>query len=167
MKVSLYRNIKSTSPVEYSVFKALEDIRVGKYSKEIKQVRFYANDKPNKDIEKSKLPLIGWSGTFKARSNTNLIKHSGLACLDFDKIDDLMHFRSMVDADDYTFASYISPSGTGMHVLVKIPMVDNDKDYKSFYSELRKHYDEYWETDSTNDISRAMYVSYDPDLHIN
>ena len=167
MKVSLYRNIKSTSPVEYSVFKALEDIRVGKYSKEIKQVRFYANDKPNRDIEKAKLPLIGWSGTFKARSNTNLIKHSGLACLDFDKIDDLMHFRSMVDADDYTFASYISPSGGGMHVLVKIPMVDNDKDYKSFYSELRKHYDEYWETDATNDISRAMYVSYDPDLHIN
>ena len=40
--------------------------------------------------EKKKLPLVGFGGTFSTRGNSNLIQHSGLACLDFDHLPNLI-----------------------------------------------------------------------------
>lgn len=170
MKVTLYSKYNSVAPLKIlSIYKALEDIKNGVYKEQTLKARHYINDKAKYDSEKKKLPLIGWSGTFTTRGNENLIDFSGFASLDYDKVyngfDELI---SKVNQDKYTFASFITPSGIGLKVLVKIPFVDNDSDYKSFYSELQKRYNTYHATDdSTKDISRASFVSYDPDLYVN
>lgn len=169
MKVSFYSKYNSVSPKKNtSVFKILEDIKNGLYKEQIKEVRLLIDNKPLRDIEKQKLPLVSFCGVFKSRSNSNLTQSSGLAMLDFDHVSKLQELRNFVNNDKYTFSSFISPSGDGLKVLVKIPLVDNDKDYKSFYLELQKHYNKYSETDdSTKDISRATYLSYDENLFLN
>jgi len=168
MKITKYDKYTSVSGKPIGLFKALDSFKDGTYERQIKNVRLYINDKPKRDIEKKKLPLLGFGGTFSSRGNKNLIQSSGVACLDYDYIDDLDVLIENVNKDKYTLASFISPSGNGLKVLVKIPPVSNDEDYKSFYIELQKHFNKYGKTDeSTKDIARATFVSYDPNLFIN
>lgn len=169
MKVSMYKKYNSVAPIrDMDLFKVLDMVQDGTYSEQIKNVRLYFNDKEKKDIEKKKLPLIGFGGTFSTRGNDNLIKHSGVAVLDFDHLEDVLKTKEEINQDKFTLSSFISPSGDGLKVLVKIPNVDNNDDYRSFYLELQKHYNQYGETDNaTKDISRATFISFDPDLFTN
>ena len=169
MKLSLFDRVTNPIPLKETNLKTvIKDIQEGKYSAQIKNVRLYINDKPKRDIEKKKLPLISFAGTFSQRSNFKLIQSSGVACLDYDNCSDLNQLKNEVNNDNFTFCSFVSPSGNGLKVLVKIPFVDNDEDYKSFYLELQKHYNRYGVTDeSTKDISRASFVSYDSELYLN
>ncbi len=169
MKVTLYSKKTNTTPVKtLSIYKAIESIKDGTYKEQVLKARNNVSNKEIYDKEKGKLPLIGWNGTFKTRGNANLTESSGFATLDFDKVNDLYSLIENVNKDPYTFCSFITPSGNGIKVLVKIPKVSNDEDYKSFYYELQNTYSEYAECDKANkDISRASFVSYDPNLYLN
>jgi len=168
MRISIYKNIKSVSPLkDTSAIKVLEEIKSVKYKKQIAQIRG-AEDKETKNYLKSRLPYVTFAGTFTSRSNANLRKHSGLACLDFDNVQDVDNLKENINNDKHTFASFISPSGEGLKVLIKIPLVDNNDDYQDYYVELTKYYNQYHELDSsTKDIARACYLSHDEDLFIN
>ena len=168
MRVSFFKNIKSTIPIkDTSIFKVLELIKNGEYKLEIAKLRI-EHEKSARDKLKSELNYVTFSGVFSSRSKSNLKKHSGFACLDFDNVEKLEELRNIVNEDSYTFSSFVSPSGDGLKVLVKIPPVDNDEDYKDYYLELQKYYDQYFLTDkSTTDISRACYLSYDNLLYLN
>lgn len=169
MIVSIYKKYNSVAPTKkMQVFKVLEEIETGAYSQQIKDVRVHINNKVERDKAKRELPLIGFGGTFTTRGNDNLIQSSGLAILDFDHLPDVLKTKQDVSKDEFTMSAFISPSGDGLKVLVKIPLVGSDKDYKSFYTELQKHYNQYGVTDeSTKDIARATYYSYDPDIYKN
>jgi Leucine-rich repeat (LRR) protein len=168
MKITRYEKYNSVSGKSIDLFKALDSIKNGSFERQIKNVRLFINDKEKRDIEKKKLPLYGFGGTFSSRGNNNLIQSSGIACLDFDYIEDLDKLIEEVNKDKFTLASFVSPSGNGLKVIVKIPPVSNDEDYKSFYIELQNHYNQYGKTDeSTKDIARASFVSFDPNLFIN
>lgn len=169
MKVTLYSKYNSVSPVKIlDIYKAIEGIKNGTYKEQVLKARSYISSKEKYDIEKKKLPLIGWNGTFSTRANDNLKEHSGFATLDFDKVDDLQGLIELINSDPYTFCSFITPSGRGVKVLVKIPKVATDSDYKSFYHELENNYNQYHKCDPANkDISRASFISYDPNLYIN
>lgn len=168
MKVSIYKHIKQVVPIkELDLFEVLEFIKNGKYKKEVSELRLETNKTKRNEL-KQKLNYVTFCGTFSSRSNSGLKKHSGLACLDFDDITELEHIKALVNEDKYTLASFVSPSNNGLKVIVKIPKVDNDLDYKDYYLELQKHYNKYSETDiSTTDIARATFLSYDPHLYIN
>jgi hypothetical protein len=168
MKISYFKNIKSTAPLkEPTVFKVLESIRTGEFKKDIAFIRVESQKEKRNEL-KSRLPYVTFGGTFTSRANSNLKKHSGLACLDFDNVEDLSSLKESVNLDDFTFCSFISPSGDGLKVLVKIPPVGNNEDYQDYYVELINHYKKYHELDSgTKDIARACYLSYDENLFLN
>ena len=168
MRVSIYKNIKSTIPIkDTSVFKVLELIRNGHFKTEISKIRI-EKEKSIRNELKSKLSYVTFGGVFSSRSNSNLKKHSGLACLDFDNIENVEDLRVSINSDIYTFCSFVSPSGDGLKVLVKIPFVDNNEDYQDYYIELSKYYNKYHVSDtSTKDIARACYLSYDENLYLN
>ena len=168
MKISYFSNIKSVSPLKtVSAYKVLDEIKNGKYQSIISNVRL-EDDKKKRNLEKQKLPYVTFSGTFETRAKNNLKKSSGLAVLDFDNVKDLNELKHLIESDNYTLSSFLSPSGNGLKVLVKIPPVDSDKHYKEFYLELCDYYSQYHEVDpSTKDISRATYLSYDPELFLN
>jgi hypothetical protein len=169
MKISLFEKYNNPIPIkELDFLKVLNIIKSDKLKNQIKEVRLLINDKEKRDIEKKKLQQVTWCGTFTYRSNDRIKQSSGLACLDFDEVDDLQILIANVNQDKYTLTSFISPSGNGLKVLVKIPFVDSDVDYKSFYFKLQEHYNQYGVTDdATKDISRATYLSYDPNLYLN
>jgi hypothetical protein len=168
MKISVYKNLFATAPIkDTSVFKILDLIKNGEYKKQIASIRI-ESDKDKRKALKEKLPLVTFCGTFTTRANANLKAHSGLTCLDFDHVDKLDELIEKVNKDAFTFVSFISPSGNGLKVLVKIPFVDNNNDYQDYYLELVNHYKKYFTLDeSTKDISRSCYLSYDENLFIN
>lgn len=168
MKVSLYKNIKSVAPLkDTSVFKVLDLIKKENYKQQIAIIR-YESDKEKRNELKSQLPYATFTGTFKSRSNSNLITPSGLACLDFDHVEDLEDLREKINGDSFTFSSFMSPSGDGLKVLVKIPPVGTNEDYQDYYVELINHFKKYHELDSgTKDLARACYLSSDDKLYIN
>lgn len=168
MRISLYKNIKSTVPIkDTSVFRVLDKIREGEYKVQVSSVRV-ETDKTKRNEIKSKLPYVTFSGTFSTRSNINLKTPSGLACLDFDNVPDVEHLRCEINEDKHTFSSFVSPSGDGLKVLVRIPLVDNNNDYQDYYVELVNHFNKYGNIDSsTKDISRACYLSFDERLYLN
>ena len=167
MRVSIFKNIKSVAPIkDTSVLKVLESIRSSEYKNRIGSIRV-ETDKAKRNELKSKMPYVTFCGTFTSRSNSNLKSHSGLACLDFDDVVNLDDLRKVINEDIFTFASFVSPSGDGLKVLVKIPMIDNNNDYQDYYVELIKHYSKYHDLDKgTKDLARACYLSFDEDVFI-
>jgi hypothetical protein len=168
MRISVFKNIKSTIPIkDTSVFKILESIKNGDFKKEIANIRFESS-KEERNKLKSQLYYVTFCGVFSSRSNSNLKKHSGLACLDFDDVKELEDLRDKINEDKHTFASFVSPSGDGLKVLVKIPFVDNNDDYQDYYIELTNYFKKYHELDSaTKDIARACYLSSDDKMYLN
>jgi len=168
MRVSYFKNIKSIIPIkDTSVFKVLQEIKELKHKEQVAKIRL-EKDKKKRNNLKQRLPYVTFGGTFKSRSNKTLSKHSGLACLDFDDLEKLEEVREDINNDNYTLSSFVSPSGNGLKVLVKIPNIDNNDDYQDYYVELIKHYSKYFELDQgTKDIARACYLSADEDMYLN
>tara|TARA_B110000503_G_scaffold14919_1_gene20526 strand:- start:6263 stop:8611 length:2349 start_codon:yes stop_codon:yes gene_type:complete len=168
MRVSIFKNIKSIAPIkDTSVLKVLESIRSSEYKNRIGLIRV-ERDKTKRNELKSKLPYVTFCGTFTSRANSNLKIHSGFACLDFDNVVNLEDLRKVINKDGFTFASFVSPSGDGLKVLVKIPQIDNNNDYQDYYIELVNHYKKYHDLDEgTKDLARACYLSFDEDVFIN
>jgi hypothetical protein len=145
----------------------LDQIKSGSFKNQIAIIRV-EKDKTVRNDLKSKLPYVTFSGVFSSRSNSNLKTPSGLVCLDLDGVQDLDSVRDKINSDKYTFSSFLSPSGDGLKVLVKIPLIDNNEDYQDYYIEVSKHYNKYSKTDeATKDLSRACYLSFDDDLFLN
>lgn len=169
MRISLFKSITSTTPLVESkcVFKVLESIKDGTYKRQVANIRI-ETEKSKRNAAKAKLHYVTFGGIFPTRSNSSLKTFSGLACLDFDDVDDLSELVEGINKDLHTFASFVSPSGNGLKVLVKIPAVDNNEDYQDYYIELTKHYSRYFKLDEgTKDIARACYLSYDENLFLN
>jgi len=171
MNVSLFKNIKSTTPKVASrcVYKVLESIKDGTYKSTIANIRIEKDKKVRNEL-KSKLEYVTFCGTFSTRANANLKQHSGLACLDIDDVElsDMDDLIEKLNHDPYTFSSFVSPSGNGFKILVKIPFIDNNEDYQDYYHELIKHYSVYYNLDEgTKDLARATYLSHDDDLYLN
>ena len=126
------------------------------------------NDKEKRNELKQKLPAICFSGKFTKRNDASLIEHSGVICLDFDGYESdklLLEEKELLTKDRYTYAVFISPSGMGLKVLVKIPA--EGENHKKFFNSLEKHYDSAYFDKSCKNVSRVCYESYDPLIFVN
>ena len=167
-QVTIFQNIRDTdTPFYRDVHKILERIKDGTTKELVKKIRAEKN-KSEKNEMKKQLPAICFSGTFNKRSDSSILKHSGLICLDFDgylKQKELLQEKESLSKSKYVFSVFISPSGNGLKVLVKIP-ADPDN-HTNYFNSLEKHFNsEYFDKTSKN-ISRVCYESYDPLIHIN
>jgi hypothetical protein len=169
MRVSLFKGTFDTTELKaVNVFSVFKDIETEKYKHLIAKVRLIVDDTERNELKRNILPIVTFGGTFTNRANSALKKASGLAILDFDHVPELKKLIAEINNDEFTFASFVSPSGDGLKVLVKIPPVSSDEVYKEYYHELQKHYDKYFKTDDSNkDISRACYLSIDKNIFIN
>lgn len=166
--VTVFKNIRDTKlPMFVSCLDVLERIRNGKSKTLIEKIR-PLEDKTDRDKLKMGLPSICFSGQFKTRADNEITEHSGLICLDFDGYEtkELMdQARLEFVEDEYSFSVFVSPSGKGLKILVKIPREITN--HTSYFSALRDYYDSpNWDPTSVN-ISRVCYESYDPDIYIN
>ena len=127
-------------------------------------------DKKKRDYYKIKnLPAVTFQGKFKTRANNKLESASGLATLDIDHYEgDVTGFKKELACDEHVFLIFISPSG-GLKVVIKIPLIKNDGEYKIVYHQLIEYYKKYApkSDEKTKDISRLCFLSYDPDIYVN
>ncbi len=154
------KTIKQTNTV--SVERAFSLISGDTYKEYILKLRS-ANNESIKKVQKSYLDYFTFSGTFSpSRKVENLKKHSGLLVLDFDKVEHLAELAQKLYADVYTHLGFISPSGNGIKIVVKI----NPKQHLESFISLSSYYKEFYglEVDASGkDVCRPCYVSHDPD----
>ena len=162
MKVTIFKNIKSTSTgFVRNVDEILARIKDGSSAEIVNNIRA-----GNKE-QKMDLPAICFSGEFKNRSKSGIVKPSGLICLDFDKVpskEELDTLKETLVGDEYTYACFVSPSGNGLKVLVKIP--PTIEEHKLYFDGLRNHYNSEYFDIATSDISRVCFESYDPNIYV-
>ena len=124
--------------------------------------------KDARNEKKKLLPAICFSGKFEKRADTACIVHSGVICLDFDGFDsdqELEDFKFDLMLDKFTLSVFLSPSGDGLKVLVRIP---NDiENHKLYFKGLEKYYNRKEFDTTSQNLSRVCYESYDPELYYN
>jgi hypothetical protein len=167
-EVTIFKNILETdTPFHRDVMFILNRIKDGKNSELVKRIRSEKNKSERNELKK-KLPSICFSGIFNKRSDSALVEHSGLICLDFDgyeKKKDLTEDRLKFQKNKFVFAVFVSPSGNGLKVLVKIPK--DSENHTKYFNSLNKHFaSPYFDTTSKN-VSRVCYESFDKQLYVN
>ena len=172
MKVSLFRNFNQVEEnLEIGVI--LEQIRSGKYKARIQALRELLRQGKSEEYNSAKrtLPAFTPSGLFDGGRKLEFLKeYSGLVILDLDDLqqEQLIAARQKIQECTYTYACFISPSGQGLKVLVKVfsrPVLHKRtfNQVKSFYEDLLK-----LEVDpSGKDITRLCFVSWDDVLYLN
>lgn len=169
VRISLFKNVtaKENEPVE--VHSILDDIRGGKWQKQIAEVRaeFARGGKDAANVVKKKLlPAVTFTGTFNRRHTVEAFaEHSGILCLDFDDLNGRMaEVKLQLAGDPYCLAIFDSPS-KGVKFLTKIKPDANE--HKRVFAAATAYFKQKYNMDTDkdgSDISRLCFVSYDPAL---
>lgn len=167
-KITAFKDIRQTkNPSHLELDYVLNSIREGKIKGLVESIRNEPNRTHQQELKKT-LPCVLFSGIFSERSDNALVEHSGLICLDFDKFnnsDDLMFYRDYLINDKYTYSVFISPSGDGLKVLVKIPA--EKENHRDYFNGLKDYYNSpNFDTTCINE-SRVCYLSSDETIYIN
>lgn len=113
------------------------------------------------------LPAICFAGTFARRADDALIQHSGLMVTDFDHQGAALETTKAVLANDpHVLAVFVSPSGDGLKAVVRVKAIDAETHRRCFFAAQQYFRDEYGLNldPSGKDVSRACFVSFDPEL---
>jgi len=166
--ITIFKNIRETeTPFFRDMVSILHRIKEGATKGLVKSIRV-EKDKTKRNELKKELPAICFSGTFNKRADISIIEHSGFICLDFDgypKQKDLYEDKEKFTKDKFVYSAFISPSGNGLKVLVKIPS-DTDN-HTNYFNALEKHFNSQYFDKTSKNISRVCYESYDPLIYIN
>ena len=162
MNTTIFPNIKQTTGgVDVPISKVMDGIKRGRWKGAVEKLR----ETGDKSI-KTSLPYFTGSGTFSKRNEKGLKEHNDRIIIDIDNIDNLEDVRGLLSLDPYTEYLFMSCSGNGLAVIVKI---NGDKHRDTFLA-LQDYYKSTYgiEVDKAcKDISRPRYISYDPHLFFN
>jgi predicted P-loop ATPase len=161
--ITFYNSIYSNTSINTDLPSLLKAIKDGSWKEITEQYR--AN--PDPEMKRNKFPAVTISGIFPdERKAAKLEKHSGFIAIDFDDVEDIDHARSELYADEYTYSGFLSVSGKGLCIIVKI---DGSRHLDAFNGLEKYYYKKYgYQIDqSCKDVSRLRFVSYDPDLTLN
>lgn len=158
--ITIFENMYSKKPLYTTVEIALDRIKKGKSKSKCEEIR-NTLDKEKAQKLKQSLPAVCFSGKFTAnRKDEDLIEHSGLIILDFDKLDNLRDKQTEIINYDFIHACWVSPSGNGLKALVRIA---DPRKHKEHFESLREIFPEL--DKSGSNVSRLCFESYDPDIY--
>lgn len=162
MLISHYKNIHDTQDTDIEFESFLEGVRSGRWQDIALEVR-NAPTKEIKDLKKKTAPMVTVSGSFAARKDDSIRKHSNLIAIDIDNLDDAVATKNRIGADPYVLAAFVSISGKGLCLIIKI---DGTRHLDAFNAIAAYLYNEYQliVDQSGKNVSRARFVSYDPAL---
>jgi len=170
--VTIFKNFNEV--VEHKTISTiLEEIKTGKYRPGIIYLRKSLAENKTEAYNKAKksLPAFTPSGKFVGgRKLEFLANYSNCIILDIDKLSaaDLQNAKHLANQSEFTFASFISPSGNGLKILVKI---NSDKaNHKEAFLLVQAHYESILKLEidkSGKDLTRLCFYSYDENLYYN
>lgn len=166
MKVTLFKKITQTSNgTHLFIEEVLNGIKSGKWQDLCLPI-MNEKDKEKRQKLKTQVPYFTACGTFENRRNDSMVEASGLIAIDFDEVDNINTLIALVNADQYTFATFKSISHKGFCTLVKI----EPSKHKEAFEGLSNYYYQLLKIPSDpacKDVSRPRYVSFDPDAFMN
>jgi hypothetical protein len=167
IEVSFFKGgITDVVPTKHAnIVSMLEAIKNGYWKTQIEALRA-CEDAKTAQMLKNKLPYFTASGTFKKRKDAELIKHSGLIQLDFDNLCYCQDLQNELKNVPFVFASFLSPSGTGVKVLCRILPEQHAQMFYVLYGYFFAHFKILADT-KVRDVSRAFFISYDENLYLN
>jgi hypothetical protein len=167
-QVTIFQSIKDTStPFYRNVGLILGRIKSGSSKDLIKKIRTEKNKQERNELKKL-LPAICFSGTFNKRTDASLMQHSGLICLDFDGYDntkEMTEDKENLRKNKFVYSVFVSPSGNGLKVLVKIP--EDPENHINYFNSLEKYFNSKYFDKTSKNVSRVCYESYDALIHVN
>jgi len=167
-RITIFKNIKETeTPFHRGINVVLDRIKDGATKNLVKDIRS-TKEKSERNELKKRLPAICFSGVFIKRNDNAITEHSGFICLDFDgypKRKEMLSDKEKFSKDNYVYSVFVSPSGNGLKVLVKIPPIAEN--HIKYFNSLEKYFDSPFFDKTCKNVSRVCYESYDPLLYLN
>ena len=170
--VTVFKNFNEV--VEHKTISTiLEEIKTGKYKPGIVYLRKSLAENKMEAYNKAKksLPAFTPSGKFVGgRKLEFLADYSSCIILDIDKLskNDLQNASHLANQSEFTYASFISPSGNGFKILVKI---NSEKaNHKEAFLLVQAHYESILKLEidkSGKDVTRLCFYSWDENLYLN
>lgn len=165
--IDFYTSKNNTLPAKrMSVDYALRQIQEGKYKEYADKVR---NARTGEEMDQAKFeaPGFSFSGIFERRGKERLIRHSGIMAIDIDHLDgDVLSEKERLMKNPYVYSVFLSISGKGLKVLVKVPESLDAERHKLYYRAIAEDFG-VEEDRRAQDVARYTNVTYDPDLHLN
>jgi len=162
LKVSFYKSVKDTTPLESVFFSTIYDWIKSERWKDL--VLASRKDK----LKKAELPCFTPSGVFKQRNKHSLLEFSHLICFDFDNVEDLIYMNRQIKSLDWIYCSFITPSGKGLKVIVKV--ASKEEKFELLEKTIA---DKIFEITGlkrdikAKGISQAQFISFDPNAYLN
>ena len=170
--VTIFKNFNEV--VEHKTIPMiLEEIKTSKYKHAIVYLRKSLSENKLEAFEKAKksLPAFTPSGKFiGGRKMEFLTEYSNCIILDIDKLqsEELAKVNHLARQSEFTYACFISPSGNGLKILVKVS--STKAEHKESFLAIQDHYEKLLNLEidkSGKDITRLCFYSYDENLFIN
>lgn len=166
--ISIYKrgnDTKSQELIPIDIF--LDRIQNGFWQDIVLPIRAKENDPVAQDKDKKNAPNVTLSGRFKERKDSEIVEHSGYIGIDIDSLHgEADHYKSILAPDPFIHAIFISIRGNGLCCLFKIDGKRHREAFEGISEYLYEKYQIVIDPTSIN-ISRARFVSYDPDIWIN
>ena len=163
--------ITNIKPHIHTTLRHIYNAIIGNHYKERTQkLRAITDTATARKFKASNFDYCTFSGTFTTRSDKALIKHSGLLCLDFDHLNNIETLFNQLLNDEYfdTQLLFRSPSGNGLKWIIPIDTTQTTHgDYFAAVSNYIKATYNIEVDKSGKDISRACFLSHDPQAYIN
>jgi hypothetical protein len=167
--ISFYKKLTDKGSTEISFERVFELIQSGEgFKTTIEKIR-KEPDKVKRDAIKKSLPAVTISGMFgESRKVEKLKYHSGFIQIDFDEVKNIKQSIEQLQKDKFSFSVFISPTGKGIKLIVKIPP-DKGTHINSFF-QLEKYYLDMFQLKADKqckDVSRLLFLSWDENLFVN
>ncbi len=169
MNLTLYNNVYDKSGKQSSIEAVFEMMDSRELFEKIRELRA-TEDKARFEQLKKYLPAVTWSGKFDKRKGDLLKQHSGLICMDIDKlpaerIAELSTSQVFHD-DPALFCYFISPSGTGFKLIYRIDPAQHAAAFDALAQHIAARYQ--LEIDpSGSDVNRLCFLSYPAPAYLN
>ena len=170
--VTIFKNFNEV--VEHKTIPMiLDEIKTGKYKHAIVYLRKSLSENKMEAYEKAKksLPAFTPSGKFIGGRKMNfLVEYSNCIILDIDKLntEELVKVNHLARQSEFTYACFISPSGNGLKILVKVS--STKAEHKETFLAIQDNYEKLLNLEidkSGKDITRLCFYSWDENLFIN
>lgn len=166
--ISIYKrgsDTKSQELIPMDIF--LDRVQSGFWQDIVLPIRALHSDPSAQDAAKKKAPNVTLSGRFKERKDAEIEEHSGYIGIDIDSLHgEADHYKSILACEPYIHAIFISIRGNGLCCIFKIDGKKHREAFAGISEYLYEKHQIVIDPTSVN-VSRARFVSYDPDIYIN
>lgn len=169
-EITKFKNVSTKEAnIDFALF--LNEIKNGRYKEQVSSLRTLLKEKDTDEYGKQKknLPGVTIAGTIgDKRNNKGIDEYSGLIHLDYDYIENVEELRKKIEEIPFTYASFISPSGNGLKVVIRTDAKMDE--HQHYFNAIKKLYDKSVGLGSdgmVKDLARLCFVSYDPNLYFN